>query len=207
MHRYIFMGILLMAFYCLNMVSNVLYANKDEATYGTLLVKEYKNNELKSSGNVTFTIADMFARVNISEKVYYLVNLDDEKTYVVNTKREKATLTYASNVLKHRLPPLIILRSRASLRKYLTSINAHLLDEKSESTDKFEVWQFNIDKYDYIVKVKLPEFFPKQVIITFDKRKTVINVEERKIMSVSYLEPDYFMVPEEYKIIDLIPKK
>lgn len=188
-------------------MSEVSYANKDDAVYGTLLVEEYKNNELKESGNVTFTIAGMFARVNINEKIYYLINLDDETTYVVNKKREKATLTYASNVLKHRLPPLIILKNRASLRKYLTSINAQLSEEKGENFDKFEVWQFNIDQYDYKVKVKLPEFFPQQVVIVSKKRKTVITVEERKIMSVNYLEPDYFMVPEQYKIIDLITKK
>ena len=93
------------------------------------------------------------------------------------------------------------------MKKYLTSINAHLIKVKSENLDKYELWQFNIDKFNYNVKIKLPEFFPKQVIITSDKIKTDIIVEERKQLPVNYLQPDYFMVPEEFKIIDLITKK
>jgi len=196
-----------MALCCFNIMSNFSYASKEEATCGTLLVKEYKNSELKASEKVTFTISDKFARVDISPSVYYLINLEDEKTYVVNTKRQKATLTYASEILEHRLPPLMILKSRNSLKKYLTSINAHLIKVKSENLDKYELWQFNIDKFNYNVKIKLPEFFPKQVIITSDKIKTDIIVEERKQLPVNYLQPDYFMVPEEFKIIDLITKK
>ncbi|MGD9581177.1 MAG: hypothetical protein AB7V50_07375 [Vampirovibrionia bacterium] len=193
--------------FCINLNVNMALAIKEEATYGTLLVKEYKNDELKASDKVTFTISGMYARVDISDNVYYLINLSDEKTYVINKKRQKATLNYASNIIDKKLPPLVILKNRVSLKKYLTSINANLQDVITENASKYEVWHFNIDQCDYIVKVKLPEFFPKQVVINFKKNKMLINVEELKKMSSNYLEPDYFMVPQEYKIIDLITKK
>lgn len=173
---------------------------------GTMLIAEFSEGKKKSSEEVVFFINDNLSRIDASSKVHYLINLDDEITYVINNKRQTVTKTYASNVLEVTLPPLIILKSRASLKNYLSSINAHLEEVVMEGLKKYEIWKFNIGCNYYRVKVILPEYFPEEVEITSKKQKTVVKMLNKSRKPLNELPSNFFIVPDNFKVVDLIAK-
>lgn len=179
---------------------------RSEAVLGKIKITNYKKNVEKSSEVVDYIIYGNKSRVQASEKVYYLIDLKTEKTRVVNNKRERVTITYASSILEHSLPPLVILKNRASLKNYLTSINATLESVIQIGLRNYELWQFNIGNAFYKVKVKLPEYYPEEIEISSKKRKTIIEVIDKQEIPAAELNKSLLQAPENYKIVDLIKK-
>ncbi|MEW5822137.1 MAG: hypothetical protein AB1782_18225 [Cyanobacteriota bacterium] len=187
--------------------AGISYAITGQSISGEISITEYTtDNKKKGTEKVSFIICDDNARVDASEIVYYLINLIDEKTHVVNTKREKVTVTYASNIIEHTLPPLVILKSRANLKKYLTSTNAKLVDTFQEGLSQYELWQFSIGPIYYKVKIKLPEYFPEQVEILTNKKKTIVSILNKEYNPKANVAPETFVIPKNFKVVDLISK-
>ena len=189
---------------CFMLMPCTSYAASKEATKGVLLVTEYKNNKKKGSEEVPFIIANNLARVDVSTKVYYIINLDDDQTLVINNKRKTATNTYLSNVLEQSLPPIAILKSRSNLKKYLTSSGAHLEEVITKGLKKYEIWQFSIDKNYYKLKVLLPEFFPEEIEVSSKKNRIIVKVIEKSKVPQIMLDPELFFVPSDFNMVDLI---
>jgi hypothetical protein len=175
------------------------------ATRGKMLVTEI-TGEKKDKEQVVFTIKANEARIDTGSKIYYIVELDTQKAFLVNPRRKTITLMYSKNILEHELPPLQILKDKISLKSYLTEINAHFETVIVDGPDRYEKWVFNIGPVFYIVKIKLPEYFPHEVEITSNDRKTIVRIEEKEFISPELLSEDYFTVPQDFNLVDLISK-
>lgn len=184
----------------------VLIAAPIKAVSGTIKISEYRKGNKKASEMVDYLIYGNKSRIQATDKVYYIIDLDTEKTRVVNDRRKKITITYASSILEHSLPPLVILKSRSSLKNYLASINATLETVMQVGLKNFELWQFNIGNAFYKVKVKLPEYYPQEIEIITKNRKTIIEVLEKKEIPVAEFNKALLQIPGDYKVVDLIKK-
>lgn len=182
------------------------FAQTEQLASGTISITAIRERGKKYFEKVKFTISDDFARIDATNNIHYLVNLKTEKVYIVNHNRKSVTIMFASNLLDQSLPPLIILRDRAGLKKYLSSVNAHLDKITTESSTKYELWKFNISNFYYTVLIKLPEYFPKQVEVSSKNNKTIATVITKREIDSNTVAPNFFTVPLEYNLVDLISK-
>lgn len=200
MHRLLFLIVFLIVLLPLPCI-----AKNNVVVTGTIFLKETIKKKT-SENDVEFFIKGNKARINTKSKVYYIVDLDTDEAFLVNTKRNTVSKMHVSSMLNHSLPPLVTLKDKSKLKCYLTSTNAHFEGLITEGLNKFELWNFNIDAIYYKVKVSLPEYFPVEVEITSKKGKTIAVVEKKINISGADLPENYFDVPNDFDLLDLIEK-
>jgi hypothetical protein len=160
----------------------------------------------KKTEDVEFIISGDQARINTTYSIYYVVELDTERAFLVNPRRKTVTAMYAKDILNHSLPPLVILKNKSSIKNYLASTNAKLENDISNGSSKYELWRFTLEDVYYTVKIKLPEYFPEEVEISSKDSKTTIIIKDKQYISDQTLASDYFVIPQHYKLLDLLEK-
>lgn len=180
-----------------------VYPENKQAIIGTIELKETIDGKT-SVEVVNYTIIDKFARIDPNPKLYYIVELDTEKAYLINNKRKTVTLMYASEIMNHTLPPLMILKDKTSMKKYLTSTNAHLEDVVHNGANKYEYWRFNIGSVYYKIQILLPDYYPKIIYITSQGNKTMATILEKEDVSAATIPENLFIIPKDYKKVNLI---
>lgn len=181
------------------------FANNGKAITGSIELKETIDGK-KTKDVVDYIIKGKLARINASPKLYYIVELDTKKAYLVNDKRKTVTLMYASDIMNHELPPLMILQDKTSLKQYLVSINGHLEGLITKGASKFECWRFNIGAVYYKIQILLPDYYPKIIYITSNKNTTMATILEKTDISPAQVPENAFEIPKNYQKVDLISR-
>lgn len=142
-----------------------------------------------------------FIRLNISSKLYYIVNIHSRKAFIINKKRKNVTITNISELTSFDLPPIEILKDSAELKNYLKENQSTFVKKLTNSN---EVWKYNKGKQLCFMEIKKPEFTPVLLeVFELGHKKTLIKILEKIQKAKHQIPNDTFIVPNEFKQIDL----
>ena len=175
--------------------------SQDYGLVGKIRYIDYQNNRHSVNKIVDYISYNDLIRLNISSKLYYIVNVSSRKVFIVNKKRKKVTITTISALTSFDLPPIEILKNSIELKNYIKENQASFVKKLTNSN---EVWKYNKGKQLCFLEIKMPEFTPLLLdVFEFGHKNASIKILEKKQKAKNQLPNDTFIVPNEFKLIDL----
>lgn len=168
---------------------------------GELNLSVESKNKLKEYNNIPFYSNSQWVRLEISDKVYYIVNISSEKAFVVNKKRNTVSQTNFKNLIEFESPSLKIFQNKDILKNFLSDNKASLLKEYKLNNTPYQNWSFNVKGNNYYVSIKLPEFLICNLQIKMPRKTIFVSVN--KLKTIARVDNSYFAIPQKFTIIKL----
>ena len=184
---------------------NVAFALTEKSSthfiYGTFKYIEHTKKDSRFA-IVSYLQHKNYVRLDTQEGIYYIIDLNQEKAEIVNPKRKTVTVLPASKMVRYKLPPLFVFKNADNLKQYLTNHQATLL-KKPDDKASLEKRNLKLDKFEYLLTIKLPEYYLKRIEIINASKKVELLMINRFSKPVSKLVKNSFLIPANYKTLDL----
>ncbi|OGH99685.1 MAG: hypothetical protein A2104_05115 [Candidatus Melainabacteria bacterium GWF2_32_7] len=182
------------------------YANYNYVT-GKIKVINTSPNKPSRTEVLNFYRYEDKIRLNLNNKIYYLINIPQEKVCVINEGKKTITESNIKDFIRFIPPPIFIFQNIKLIENYIgkDNVKIHFIN-KGKST-KIKVVRFKFNNNNYEQYLTNNNDIADKLIISNPNYQILIEILEYKQVPDKNHLSKYFKIPDNFQRMDLIKLK